>query len=801
MSMLFKRIKDWATSITAFRTGDVIPVDGPSGTAKMPSDYFAPKSVQDSLVVSFAPVFDETQNYKTNECVMYGGRIHRFTADHPAGPWIGTDATGSNVTGNFVHRSRETTEYIGDTNFLTSKDGFNPASYDGKILMSRLNGLRKEIPFTIISEEEGYYIASDGITKASNATFSIRTIDVTGADSIHVKCYTAANSVAQVVFQDSNSVKVGALVVSAISGYNDADVDVPPTATKALISHSIYGGRTCDVLAFEVVPDFEISEKKYSEYKFVDVDWSETGAYLFSDGSLSTLGGSNWKNSGKLPIEGVEKIRITNRIVHTILYAKFLDANDSEITPRQGGTDNADNLLVVDVPPTAKSVILSVIDYTSSGNHSIEFAYRQKNNKNDNNGLNDCFAKNLTDVVMIPIFGQSLSVGSAATPCITKKPKYKAGIQFNTGLLAAQKAVSYFKEFMPLFEQDLGVTIDSAGTGETAASGCCEKILELIQSEDGISVHSELWGDKKILFVCCGSGSKTISELTTDYLAGLENAIQAAQNICTANGKTFSVPCWLWIQGETDQKFETTKANYKSALLSLQASIVSSVQSITGQTSTPLCLLCQCAAQNIVLPSQVSHPFAATALDVPTAQMELARDNDEFVLAVPNYILDHSTAERIHLNNFGSRMMGLYFGVVAKHALEGVADKCLAPTGASVSGNDITLAVQVPVPPLVVDGSWVYAVANSGFAVVNSSDVDILTSVDVKADKIVLHCSASPSGCKLFYGLNGTAYRDGREEGSRGNIRDCSGFVNSGTAGTQKVCLHNYLPAFVMDIS
>ena len=38
MSMLFKRIKDWATSITAFRTGDVIPVDGPSGTAKMAKD-------------------------------------------------------------------------------------------------------------------------------------------------------------------------------------------------------------------------------------------------------------------------------------------------------------------------------------------------------------------------------------------------------------------------------------------------------------------------------------------------------------------------------------------------------------------------------------------------------------------------------------------------------------------------------------------------------------------------------------------------------------------------------------------
>ena len=37
-NLLFKRIKDWAKSITAFRKGDVIPVDGPSGTAKMSKD-------------------------------------------------------------------------------------------------------------------------------------------------------------------------------------------------------------------------------------------------------------------------------------------------------------------------------------------------------------------------------------------------------------------------------------------------------------------------------------------------------------------------------------------------------------------------------------------------------------------------------------------------------------------------------------------------------------------------------------------------------------------------------------------
>ena len=49
MSMLFKRIKDWATSITAFRAGDVIPVDGPSGTAKMSKDDLLKETAENAL--------------------------------------------------------------------------------------------------------------------------------------------------------------------------------------------------------------------------------------------------------------------------------------------------------------------------------------------------------------------------------------------------------------------------------------------------------------------------------------------------------------------------------------------------------------------------------------------------------------------------------------------------------------------------------------------------------------------------------------------------------------------------------
>lgn len=64
MSMLFKRIKDWATSITAFRTGDVIPVDGPDGTAKMAKDDLLRLTAENALN-------KETDNSDTSERVDF----------------------------------------------------------------------------------------------------------------------------------------------------------------------------------------------------------------------------------------------------------------------------------------------------------------------------------------------------------------------------------------------------------------------------------------------------------------------------------------------------------------------------------------------------------------------------------------------------------------------------------------------------------------------------------------------------------------------------------------------------------
>lgn len=85
--LLLKRIKDWATSITAFRTGDVIPVDGPSGTAKMPKDSLLQEAADAALAGCLAPAFDETQAYKNYDYVIYNGKYYRFKADRAAGAW------------------------------------------------------------------------------------------------------------------------------------------------------------------------------------------------------------------------------------------------------------------------------------------------------------------------------------------------------------------------------------------------------------------------------------------------------------------------------------------------------------------------------------------------------------------------------------------------------------------------------------------------------------------------------------------------------------------------------------------
>lgn len=421
------------------------------------------------------------------------------------------------------------------------------------------------------------------------------------------------------------------------------------------------------------------------------------------------------------------------------------------------------------------------------------------------NGLNsDKFT--IANVNFIPIFGQSLSVGAASTPIITSERKYEAGIKFNVGIRCAKKQESAFTSFVPLIEETSGATVDSAGVGETVASGCVEQLLELLCKEVGISPYSKYWNNHKFLFGSFGAGSTTISMLTEvptsgiGYYQGVVNAMQAAKRICDEKGWTLNIPAWIWIQGETDQKKKTPKSDYKEALVNLARQFDIDAKAITGQENEVKCICYQTASQNIV-GATTTPTFTSTAMDIPTAQMELVRDNDMFIASAPVYILDHSEKEHIHLSAKGEKMLGLYCGIALKSVISRACDKKgVTPINYSINENTLIIKCNVPCPPLKVDTYWVRKADNLGFTLLTHDNVNIIKSVEVFDDEVVLQCTQSPLNCRLIYGFNGTTGYDGRIKGSRGNICDNGNHIYHGDINSHDYTLSNYLYSFILEL-
>lgn len=138
MSMLFKRIKDWAVSIISFRTGDVIPVDGPSGTAKMSKDDLLKVTAENALAGNIAQGFDPTRtsenSYNAGESVTYNGKTYMFKNPH-YGAWNADDVIPFSV--DSVVRSIQNLNEIGSFEIeLFDKFSFTPNFGTGRIVSS-----------------------------------------------------------------------------------------------------------------------------------------------------------------------------------------------------------------------------------------------------------------------------------------------------------------------------------------------------------------------------------------------------------------------------------------------------------------------------------------------------------------------------------------------------------------------------------------------------------------------------------------------------------------------------------------
>lgn len=677
-------------------------------------------------------------------------------------------------------------------NYIYSHFGISNNTEGIADIYSKLYEDAKDVTLT-----KNKYLKNDGITEVDLVNFFIEEIPVKDVFKIMVSG-THFSAGCTLCFKNDSGDIIGDIITVDETIYSTVEKYVPIGATKAFTSYRNIPYEK-ETQYTKVVYNYNIGSEKYMYECDVTNDVGlMPGSANQSDGTQSTVGGQAWAKSNVIDISSYDYINIYSRITDSICYVKWYNNEDEEVLPR--GVGDSSNILKYKKfykPEGATKAEISVIDY-NGGKNIVKFGIINNTVLSDNNGLSHQFAvRNLPNVIMVPIFGQSLSVGSSATPAITKQSKYPGSIMFSTGILAAQKEVDYFTEFVPLQERDGGVTVDSAGTGETIASGCAEKLIELLQLKSGINAKSLFWNSHKLLFVSCGAGSQTIANLMENYYQGLINSVQGGKNVANSKGWNLFVPAVIYIQGETDQKSETTDlTTYKQALIDFATQFNADVKKITQQMQDVKVIMYQTCSQNIV--STNKYPtFTNTAMDIPTAQMELVRDNDMFIACNPAYILDHSDKEMIHLTAVGEKMMGAYCGISLYSIL--LRDRKiigLTPNSFSVDGNNIKIKYNVPVPPLQFNTSFVKEVENKGFAVINLSDNDVIKNVSVFDDEVTIECTENPTNCKLYYGFNGTAYRDGRKEGSRGNLCDNAGKIYNAQIADKEYTLDNYSYAF-----
>ena len=89
--MANKRISQLTNTITAFRTGDYIAVDG-TDTAKMAKDDLLRETAENALAGNVAKKFNTADDFGAGENVIYNGSEYVIIKDHTAGSWASSDA-------------------------------------------------------------------------------------------------------------------------------------------------------------------------------------------------------------------------------------------------------------------------------------------------------------------------------------------------------------------------------------------------------------------------------------------------------------------------------------------------------------------------------------------------------------------------------------------------------------------------------------------------------------------------------------------------------------------------------------
>lgn len=380
-------------------------------------------------------------------------------------------------------------------------------------------------------------------------------------------------------------------------------------------------------------------------------------------------------------------------------------------------------------------------------------------------------------------YGQSLSMGATATAILSAIQMY-SNITFNTGPRMDTPATSV----IPLIEQFNNPSADGyANRGETHCSSLANYASRAMMFENGIDPT------KHVIFAStAGHGGYTIDQLKkgSAWYSVFINHVNKAKELNA--DKSYHVPVVPWIQGENNAVsggLQTPYAEYKAKLTQLQIDANTDIKAITAQTD-PVRFITY----------QMSYA-ARTWPDIAKAQLDLARENDNFMLATPMYHFPYA-GDNVHLTNVGYKWMGAYFGRAYKqYMIDGRKPDFINPLSAQVTGSQIIIKFDVPTLPLRIDTTTLASTTNAGFKVMSGSNEITITGVTASDDTVILQLASTPAGnVQVRYALDYLGTGLTITGGASGNLRDSttdSVIVAAVEKPLYHVCPHFEMTAFL----
>lgn len=394
----------------------------------------------------------------------------------------------------------------------------------------------------------------------------------------------------------------------------------------------------------------------------------------------------------------------------------------------------------------------------------------------------------LTEWNYLPSNGQSLSVGWTAKPVVTTEKLNEGNLMFKGGVRAYENGNDR-SAVVPLQEGENGPR------GETPVSGAACQFTQLLKKQSAALAS-------KIQFICSatGVGGISIQGLTkgSGAYGRILDDLKAGKELATKEKKTFSMPAFIWTQGETDHQDKKDKGWYKEKMKQLIKDIDADAKSVTGQKNDVLCFGYQ-VGSHLNYYKQNPSDYPAIAI----AQLEMATEpGSQYIMTTPMYQFEYS--DGVHLTAPMSRLYGEYVGYVMKRVLvDGVDWKPMHPVRHQVkkSGGDWTVDVQfyTPVAPLVLDTQAIDNPGNYGFSIVNAEGTALpIKSVKLLGKNVVrLVTTEDPRKSNLRYGMTINEHRpSGPKTGPRGCLRDSQGEKVKTKIANKIYRMDNWCPFF-----